>query len=994
MKLITTLLLLFLTSFGFSQDLNPYTVSQELQEAVQNNPDDWHEVLIYFADHVDTRAMSVDFKRRKLTMSERTEELLDALQTKATSVQAPYLQTFAASNQIRNVQSFWITNLIYAEVKTDYLATLSHNPAFSSIEFNSDLEPAAYTVASAPAPPTPNNNEPGLRAIMADTLWDMGYTGYGTIAFCVDTGTDVFHPSLTDNFRGNNVPISQSWYNTNVSDVPEDCDGHGTHVTGTMVGLDRLTNDTIGVAFNAEWTASPPITCANGLVSTVGGFQWALNPDNNSSTTDDMPDVINNSWGIPDFSSCGSGLVNVMNTMEATKIAVVFAAGNNGPSANTVFNPANINTGLVNTFTVAAVSYSSNHAVADFSSIGPSNCPGEGSIRIKPEVSAPGINIRSCFPDGEYGSISGTSMASPHVSGAILLLREAFPETTGEELKMALYMTCDDLGTAGEDNTFGMGIINVPAAYNYLIDQGLTPVAPVSREHDIIAVNLDVSPVVCPDVFGFNISFENAGTEPLTDLTIEYSIGSLSATYEWTGNLMPDEVTSVFIENSAVSVGEYQLEVVLTAPNGLVDERPLNNKIVRQVEVENTTPLSAYAEGNLDAYCNESEVSLRVEYQGFGDIETRWYEQLIGGNAIGNGNVFSVGNLTETQTFYAETSYLLPAGKTEISANNAFPEASKPGIQFDAFQDLKINSVMVYFETPGPRLIVLETVTGTMIDSKFINAIAEEGQQRVSLNFDVPQGNNYKLKFEQGSPLLADPEGADFPYVLDDVVRLDRSFASNSTQSSIEYHCFYDWEVEVASECGRLPITVEIVPGDNVPTADFTSSATEVTLVGGEALVDFTNNSEGASSFIWNFADTTTDDANESPTHTFTEAGTYVVSLTVFNNDGCSDTHTLEIIVNEDTTSSNNKVSSPLWDIALYPNPTQDKLTIDFALENAQNLTYRVVDLYGRSIITTNPQIYQTGQVSLDISDISAGIYYIIFENDKQQRIVRKVVKM
>lgn len=994
MKSIFILFFLSLSTFVFSQNLNPDIVSEELQEAVTAHPDGWHEVLIYLADHVDTRAMNDDFHARKLTMGQRTEELLSTLQAKAADVQAPYLQAFQASNKIRNVQSFWVTNLIYAEVKADYLATLSHDPAFLSIEPNSELEPAVYSTTSAAAPPTPNNSEPGLRAIDADTLWDMGYTGYGTIAFCVDTGTDVLHPALTDNFRGNNVPINQAWFGTNYSDYPEDCDGHGTHVTGTMVGLDRTTNDTIGVAFNAEWTASPPITCAGNLVSAVAGFQWALNPDNNASTTDDMPDVINNSWGIPSSTSCNSGLIGVMNTMETTKIAVVFAAGNAGPSVSTVSNPSNISTGLVNTFTVGAVSFSSSHDIADFSSRGPTNCSSAGSLAIKPEVSAPGINIRSSFPNGEYGSINGTSMASPHVSGAILLLREAFPETTGAELKMALYMSALDLGVAGEDNTYGMGIINVPAAYAYLIEQGLTPVAPVSREHDIIAVDLNVSPITCPETFVFNISFENAGLEPLTELSIEYNIGSFSGTYQWTGNLLTDEIASVVIEDSNIAAGDYQLQVNLTAPNGLVDARPLNNKIVRQVEIIDATPLLAYAEGNLDAYCEDSEISLRVEYQGFGDITTKWYEQVVGGSSIGNGNVFSVANLTETQTFFAETSFLLPAAKPEIATVNAFPESTNPGIQFDAFQDFVLTSVVVYFETAGPRLIVLENQSGTSLDSKFVNVVAETGQQRISLGFDVPQGNNYRLKFDQGAPLLADPEGADFPYVLEDIVRLDRSLAANSTQSESEYHCFYDWEVQVATACGRIPVTVDIIPGDNVPTADFTSSATEVNLEAGEALVDFTNASEGATSFIWNFSDGTNDDTNESPTHVFTEVGTYIVSLTVFNADGCSDTHTTEVVVMEDITSSNNNVSAPLWDILLFPNPTQNELTINFALEEAQDLTYRVVDLYGRTIISATPQNIGTAQVSLDMSNMTSGIYYIIFENKQQQRMVRKVVKM
>ena len=69
-------------------------------------------------------------------------------------------------------------------------------------------------------------------------------------------------------------------------------------------------------------------------------------------------------------------------------------------------------------------------------------------------------------------------MAAPHVSGALLLLKEAFPNLSGEALMLALYYTCTDLGIPGEDNNYGMGVISLPAAYEYLIQRGHTPTPP------------------------------------------------------------------------------------------------------------------------------------------------------------------------------------------------------------------------------------------------------------------------------------------------------------------------------------------------------------------------------------------------------------------------------------------------------------------------------------------------------------------------------------
>ena len=986
MKAIYTLFFITLSFVSFGQNLNPYTASQRLQDAVADNPEEFHKVLFLFADRVDALAMNESFYARNLSLSQRNVELFAALKTKANSVQAPYLQAFQASNKIKDVRSFWISNIIYAEIKGDYLAELSHDHAFEFMDLSVPLELDSYTSAPAPLPPVPNGTEVGLRTIDADSVWTMGYTGYGRTALINDTGIDGFHPALSDKFRGNCVATEEAWYDEG-TDYPIDFGDHGTHVTGTILGLDRMTNDTIGVAFNAQWLGAPTL---GGSVSNIGSFQWSLDPDGDPSTTEDMPDVINNSWWDPSAGSCSSIYTSVFNSLEATKIAIVFSAGNNGPAASTITTPKNINTGLVNTFTVGALSGAT--TIADFSSRGPSICSGTGSIDIKPEVSAPGSSVRSCEPDGEYGLKSGTSMAAPHTSGAILLLREAFPEITGTEVKMALYMSALDIGDIGEDNTFGMGIINVPAAFNYLIEQGHTPVPPISKERDIIATNLSASPVACPDNFSFIISFENNGVNALTDLMIDYTVAGVSGSYQWTGNLQVGEITSVVFDEPNVTAGTHDLQVIISAPNGLEDDRPLNNKLVRQVTIADETPIAAYPEGGLSDYCNESEVHLRVDYQGVGDVKVKWFDQISGGSSIGTGSVYNLGTVETTQTFFAECNYLLPIGKTSLDSPDYETDAEYPGIQFDALQDFKLNSVLVYFETPGPRLIHLTNASNEPIKTKIVNVLGE-GQTRINLGFDVPQGNNYRLRFKQGAALFSDVEGAQFPYLLDDVVRFDKSLAGTIDQSLGEYHCFYDWEVEIPTNCGRLPVTVNVVEGENIPMADFASSATEVNLVDGEATVDFTNASEGATSFLWNFADGTTDDTNESPMHVFSEVGTYTVSLTVFNADGCSDTQTEEIIVAGQLISSNENYTEPLWDITLFPNPTQDKLMINFALEEAQNLSYKVVDIYGRNIINSTAQDYSNAQISVDMTKVSAGIYYVVFEN-KSQQMVRKIVKM
>src|SRR5690606_17277289 len=122
-----------------------------------------------------------------------------------------------------------------------------------------------------------------------------------------------------------------------------------------------------------------------------------------------IPDVINNSWGRDntvvnqDWSPCSEVVIPVISAVQAAGIANVFSAGNEGPGVSTLGVPHNINTGLVNSFTVGAVNGNEpTGLIASFSSRGPSLCGGEGSILIKPEVSAPGVNVRSAIQNGGY----------------------------------------------------------------------------------------------------------------------------------------------------------------------------------------------------------------------------------------------------------------------------------------------------------------------------------------------------------------------------------------------------------------------------------------------------------------------------------------------------------------------------------------------------------------------------------------------------------------
>lgn len=566
-QLALSLLFVFCASISFAQ------LSTRLQDALEENPDNFWQIRIEFKENVDCYALNHEFKQQQTKVSERPRIVITQLQEQAAISQTPVqdLLQGALKNDVRNVHPFWIANSIILEANKKAIEKLAEVYTVSLIDMeDSDIIPHDPIIREEEsAERAPNGVEPGLVAINAPAMWELGYTGRGRLTYCYDTGVWPTHPAFAERFMAHRFPMEQCWTgffsdepNGNVSD-------HGTHVLGTMAGLVEETNDTIGVAFKSYWIANDFVTSTvealPPLAAMMGAFQWALNPDGDINTTDDIPDVINNSWrwrDDPDTVQCAGMVVNLMNAIEAAGIANIFSGGNSGPTNSTVNAPQRINTSEVNTFSVGSVNGNGSfpYPISNFSTRGPKQCPHTGSVslEIHPEVVAPGQNVRSAWGTDNFNTISGTSMASPHVSGAILLLKEAFPYLSGEDLMWALYETAVDLGDAGEDNTFGMGIIDVHAAFLQL-SQNNTPVDPTSVAWDFHisgATDPSGNGITCDDSFGTTVEFENRGGNTITSVLFEYNInGGTTATATWNGTLNAGESTT--FELPAISTSEY-----------------------------------------------------------------------------------------------------------------------------------------------------------------------------------------------------------------------------------------------------------------------------------------------------------------------------------------------------------------------------------------------------------------------------------------------------
>ncbi len=476
-------LLIFFTFAFCAQVFSQADITTRLYDKMfDSNPNDYIKTLVMLKDQVDLERLDKQLYEEKVLPAERSQIVIRALMDKAEKTQSQLIEYFTQKSnegKVFSFRSFWIANMFAIEAKREVISELAANPDVELLDLDDELDwDRPYDVSPANSDNS-MASEPGLNIIKANQLWALGYTGAGRLVMHIDTGVNINHAALSSKWRGNNgAQWYHAWFDpiSPTSSLPFDCGSHGTHTMGIMCGM--VPGDTVGVAPDAQWISAGITDCpgANYPSMNIAAFQWAMNPDSNISTTNDVPDVISCSWQDPNSNpQCSSIYVQTMNALETAGIGVVFSAGNSGPGASTITPPKNINTDEVNIMCVGNINGTSylggnNNPISSGSSRGPSTCGGVGSLLIKPEVVAPGTSIRSTIPTG-YGNMSGTSMASPHVGGAIALLKQVAPNLTGHQIKMALYNTAIDLGTVGEDNTYGKGLIDVYAAYQVILSQ-------------------------------------------------------------------------------------------------------------------------------------------------------------------------------------------------------------------------------------------------------------------------------------------------------------------------------------------------------------------------------------------------------------------------------------------------------------------------------------------------------------------------------------------
>ncbi|MCB9310549.1 MAG: S8 family serine peptidase [Lewinellaceae bacterium] len=510
-----------------------------------------------------------------MTKNEKARYVYETLLNSADHSQSE-IKAFLSLNNIQ-YKSFYIVNAINAKGNLALIRQLAERDDVKQIIENGTFKildtPPAIKDDSGTRSPLWN-----LTLIGAPSVWNMGFTGQGIVVGGQDTGYAWDISPLQSKYKGWNGTSADHNYNWhdaiyannshttgtnpcgyNLS-YPCDDNNHGTHTMGTMIGgLDNLGQE-FGVAPNAKWIGCRNMERGYGTLTTyVECFEWFLAPYPYNSTPsngdpDKMPHVINNSWGCPTSEGCNTSNFSTMeaalNNLRAAGCVIVVSAGNSGSACGTVNNPAAIFEG---SFTVGATD--SGDAIASFSSRGAVTV--DNSNRLKPNISAPGVSIKSCITNGGFPSYSGTSMAGPHVAGAVALLLSANPTLEGNVDKIeevfeqtALHITSTQIcnGVSGvPNNVYGYGRIDVNAAVKISLLSSYEPIVKIDNDYQVATVAGGII-LVSTQNQRYRVTVDDMGTIQTTP-------------FSGTQNTVKVVGSSLFIDNPGKGI-------ILRSPNG------------------------------------------------------------------------------------------------------------------------------------------------------------------------------------------------------------------------------------------------------------------------------------------------------------------------------------------------------------------------------------------------------------------------------------------
>lgn len=469
-----TILITTLTSQVSPADADSWKAIVDATVLESARVNDETEFFVFLSDQADLNG-ATSLK----TKEEKGAFVYQKLTETATRSQRPIISKL---EDLRvDFEPYWIANMIWVRGDLATVQSMAEQAEVSYIFANIEIEEPPALESSKPL--TVDDIEAiggNLQQVNADDVWALGYKGKGVVVGGVEGGHDWDHPALKNKYRGWNgvsVDHNYSWYdgatsgNDECSNEPCVSDNHGTATMSIIVGDDGQGNQ-IGMAPRAKWIAC---RFRNNNGASVAGYincyQWFLAPTDLNGQNPILPmapHIISSPFNCRD-NLCPNSNLNVLSTsinnLRAAGILTIQSALSLGPDCSTIRTPPAIYDAA---FTVGSTSQ--NDAISDFSARGPVTV--DGSNRLKPDITAPGDDIRLAVPGGGYGRQDGVSYAGPHVTGLAALLISASPALSGQPDQLELVMregavpktttqSCGGVpGSQIPNNTYGYGRID------------------------------------------------------------------------------------------------------------------------------------------------------------------------------------------------------------------------------------------------------------------------------------------------------------------------------------------------------------------------------------------------------------------------------------------------------------------------------------------------------------------------------------------------------
>ncbi|MDQ2050823.1 S8 family serine peptidase [Natronolimnohabitans sp. A-GB9] len=525
--------------------------------------------------------VSVEAVDVPLLQSESTD-VADSLKTHAETSQEPLVEYAEETDGLEVQNQFWITNTVLLEVdlETVDLEAVASQDGVERIEKN-------YAVQT-PKPVESDSTEAiyGPKQIGAPDVWETyGTMGDGSTVAVLDSGVDPTHPDIEisdDNWAEFDDDGSI------VDSEPHDDHSHGTHVSGTVTG-GNASGEYIGVAPNATLLHGAVIPGGTGsMAQVIAGIEWAVEED---------ADVVTMSLGLEEYAA---DFIEAGQNANAAGTTVVASTGNDG--VGTSSSPGNsydeITVGATNE-DAAIASFSGGEEI-ETSLVWGADTPEEWpETYVVPTLVAPGVDVKSATPDGEYEVKSGTSMAAPHVAGTTALMTAAADETPPpEDVRSALESTAWKPADEPDepDIRYGHGVVDAKAATDRVAaQQGVTGTVTDATGDPIegATVSLESGFETTTDERG---EYVVAGTEDVMAITVDrFGYSSESASVNVTGEYVTHNVT----------LDEHVDVRPIEAPHGAI----VGGNTTFEIETAHAETLTADVEGDLD----DSAVDLYVD---------------------------------------------------------------------------------------------------------------------------------------------------------------------------------------------------------------------------------------------------------------------------------------------------------------------------------------------------------------------------------------------